>query len=309
MKKTYTSLALHSSIGIGGQGLIYECTSEKDLLRHIASLQQSKQRIVVLGGGTNILFEDDPTGTIFIKPAISFIAQKGTRLSVGAGINMAALLDFTIHAGLSGLEWAGGLPGTVGGAVRGNAGAFGGEIQNSIEAVRSIIPRASSPCVRERTREECHFAYRSSIFKERSAKDEIITEIVFHLKTGQPNAIHAAIEEKKQYRSKRHPLEHPNIGSIFKNVPLKHVPMEQRRLFAQYIKTDPFPVIPAAVFIQQSGCVGMREGDALVSPKHANFIVNDGSASSKDMKKLVRRVYRVVYNTYKVRLQKEIVVL
>jgi UDP-N-acetylmuramate dehydrogenase len=204
---------------------------------------------------------------------------------------------------LSGLEWAGGLPGTLGGAIRGNAGCFKGEIKDVISAVESFDTETGKMITRNNA--DCGFAYRTSVFKQGGGK-EIILSAVLALKPGDALEIAKAIQEKIDYRVRRHPMDSPSIGSIFKNVDLKKVPEEMRARFASVVKQDPFPVIPTAHLISEAGLKGVSFGGAMVSPKHPNFIVNVLEAKASDVKNLIELVKSEVKNKFGIELEEEV---
>ncbi|MFZ3365153.1 MAG: UDP-N-acetylmuramate dehydrogenase, partial [Candidatus Acidiferrales bacterium] len=198
---------------------------------------------------------------------------------------------------------SGGLPGTVGGAVRGNAGAFKGEIKDRIVSVESFDVETLAAVTRGNA--ACKFGYRSSIFKEKNGR-EIILRATLNMDGGDARQIAAGIQEKINYRLERHPMEYPNIGSTFKNVDLELVPKIWRNAFAKVIKIDPFPVVPTAYLISEAGLRGMQHGAAMVSPKHPNFIVNLGGATAADVRFLIAEVKEKVFEKYGIRLEEEI---
>lgn len=265
----------------------------------------NRGKMFILGSGTNLLIDDGGFKGLVLKPEIRFIKIHKNSIRVGAGVLLGDVIIAAIEAGLSGLEWAGGLPGTVGGAVRGNAGAFGGETKDSVSEVRSATID-EIPKIVVRKNNECHFGYRSSIFKENNGK-EIITEVVFALTPGNQEEIAKAVEEKKEYRRTRHPIDQPNIGSIFKNVAFESAPEAARKQFASVVKRDPFPVIPTACLIIEAGLKGTAEGGAMVSPKHPNFIVNTGNATAKDVKKLIAFIKKTIHEKFGVTLEEEVI--
>jgi UDP-N-acetylmuramate dehydrogenase len=244
-------------------------------------------------------------------------AEKTAALEVGAGVFVDKLLQFTTGKSLSGLEWAGGLPGTVGGAIRGNAGAFGGEIKDSVISVRSFDTKTMKFI--ERSAKECAFKYRDSIFKRKHGA-EIILSAKFKMTKGEKLAILRSIKEKIEFRKKRHPLEYPNIGSIFKNIPLHAIHKEGSEKYKKAIKAgevtfrgsqfsvkaDPFPVIFAAKLISEVGLRGVSAGGAMISPKHTNFIVNVLNASSCDAKSLIKLAKAEVYKKFGLQLEEEV---
>ncbi|MBI2623620.1 MAG: UDP-N-acetylmuramate dehydrogenase [Candidatus Liptonbacteria bacterium] len=301
------SLAGHVAYKIGGRARYF--FQAKNIAALKAALQKAyteKLKVFVVGEGTNLLVHDKGFDGLVVRPAFTWLSAKGTRIHAGAGVPMRRLVAFAARRGLSGLEWAGGLPGTVGGAIRGNAGAFGGEIKDSIARVKSLNIRTLRTL--ERVRRACRFGYRSSIFKKRMG-EEIVLEAVFELRRGDVSAIRKSTEEKISYRKARHPLEFPNVGSIFKNVDVREVPRRILPRVAHVIKKDPFPVVPAAYLISEAGMKGVRVGGAEVSPKHPNFIVNRRNARAADVKKLIARVQRAVKKKFGILLEPEVQIL
>lgn len=262
-----------------------------------------KKSVFVLGGGTNILWGDRGFRGLILKPEISTLELNNHEVRVGAGVNVSDLLGFVAENNLSGLEWAGGLPGTVGGAVFGNAGAFGGEVKDSLREVISLDLKTYA--IIKRTAEECGFSYRNSTFRKNRGR-EVILEAVFGLNPGERSEISDKISQNIRYREERQPLEHPNIGSIFKNVPAEAFPPRLIEEYKLNIKTDPFPVIPTARLIAETGLRGLSLGGAMISPKHPNFIVNVLSASSGDVAGLIGVAKDAVYRKFGVRLEEEI---
>ena len=198
------------------------------------------------------------------------------------------------------------MPGTVGGAVRGNAGAFAGEIKDSVLEVESIDLKTLK--TKKRLRKDCKFNYRESIWKMEGER-EIITFVSLKFEKGERADISSKINEKNEYRKNRHPLEFPNIGSIFKNIPFESLPSKLKEEFGQYVKDDPFPVVPTAKIIALSGIKGKKVGGAMVSDKHTNFIVNVNNATSDDIRRLIAIVKQVVKDKFGIDLEEEIIYL
>ncbi len=307
MFQEHVSLREFSNYKIGGKArYFYVPKTAEEVLKGIEKAQKEKLPIFILGGGTNLLIHDKGFAGLVIKPEITLLKVEGEKVRVGAGVSVADLLTLTIEQSLSGLEWAGGLPGTVGGAIRGNAGAFGGETKDLIEEVTSLDISGPAPKIVKRTRAESKFGYRSSIFKERDGK-EIILEAVFNLQKGEKRAIQEAIESKIRYRQERHPIDLPNIGSIFKNVDWKDVPEEWQNKFSDKMKKDPFPVLPTAILLSEAGLKGVREGGAMFSPKHPNFIVNVEDATAEDVRKLIDVAKKTVKEKFGITLEEEVI--
>jgi UDP-N-acetylmuramate dehydrogenase len=316
--KENVPLSKFSNYKIGGPArFFFAPKNEKEVIWALKEARAKKLKVFVLGGGTNLLISDEGFDGLVIKPALASIKQKANVITAGAGASIAQLLNYSISHSLSGLEWAGGLPGTLGGAIRGNAGCFGGEMKDNILSVRSINVKTMK--IVEHTAKACRFNYRDSIFKQRDGS-EIILSATLHMEKGNTKEIRAAIQEKQEYRKKNHPIEYPNIGSIFKNVPLLLV---CRTDSAKYkaalknnklefrgsefsVKTDPFPVISAAKLISESGLRAVSSGGAMISPKHTNFIVNTLGAEAADVHNLIVLAKAEVSRQFGVELEEEI---
>lgn len=269
----------------------------------IKDLKEEELKMFILGKGTNVVFSDDDFKGLVIKNSIVSISKLGDTITVGAGTLFSDLLEYCINNSLSGLEWAGGLPGTVGGAVRGNAGAYNGETKDRIIEVESVDLETLEKIKRDKAR--LGFDYRTSIFKK-SSQNEIITYVKFKLINSKDYPIQKLIQEKIEARKLKHPLEYPNVGSIFKNVPVEQFSKEQLNELSKYIKQDPFPVIPTAKLVFLAGLSGKRVGDVKVSEKHTNFIINLGNGKAKDVKELMKYIKKEIYNKFNVTLEPEV---
>lgn len=295
----------------GSASYLFEIKNIEDLksgLLEFYSLFHSEKDsppIFILGGGTNILVDDKGFQGLVIRNLLSYIeSANGEDLIVGSGTDFSELLKFCIENSLSGLEWAGGLPGSVGGAIRGNAGAYKGEIKDNLKSVTSINLKNFD--YKNRSNIECNFGYRTSVFKTDEAKNEFITEAIFSLKKGSKEEISRLIQEKIDHRKARHPLEYPNIGSIFKNIPFGLVPDKFKDEFKQYIKEDPFPVLPVAKLFSIAGFKGKRVGGVVISEKHPNYFVNIDNGSSEDVRNLVEFAKKEIKDRYDIYLEEEI---
>jgi len=304
-------LSAFSNFKIGGPARYFFLGDRIDnLTAAVAKAQKAKLPIFVLGGGTNLLISDEGFPGLVIKPELRFIFQQENSVAVGAGAAMVDLLDFCRQRSLAGLEWAGGLPGTVGGAIICNAGAFRGEIKDSLQEVISLDMSHNPSQIIRRNNNQCQFAYRNSLFKHGSAAGkEIVLAGIFALQPGDKKAIAEAIEEKIAWRKARQPLDYPNVGSIFKNVDWQKIPkkLQQQEEFQSHLKTDPFPVLPAATLIDKAGLKGVAFGGAMISPKHPNFIVNTLGATAGDVKQLIKLVKAAVRQRFYVELEEEVI--
>lgn len=297
----------YTSFQIGGKADFFvSIASIDDLKQALGFAREKNLPFFILGGGTNVLLADKGFRGLVIHMNMRGVELLGKgKVFAEAGVPMEELLRFVSKQGLAGLEWAGGLPGTIGGAIRGNAGAFGGEIKDSVIKVHSF-QSASVIRARARKNQECRFTYRNSIFKKEEPT-EIITGALLQLKPGvDPKELGEIIQEKVSYRQERHPLEFPNAGSIFGNCDVKKIPGRWKNEFHEVIKNDPFPVIPTAFLIAQCNLLGKRIGQCEISPKHPNFIVNRGECKAKDVKKLIASIKRTIWERFGIRLEQEV---
>lgn len=260
--------------------------------------------IFILGGGSNLLVSDKGVKGLVIKINHNEIEYvKEGMIKAGAGVELKKLVNFSIKKSLAGLEWAGGLPGTFGGAIRGNAGAFGGETKDSILEVEVLDKNLT---LRTFSHKQSKFSYRSSIFKERGWT---IISATIQLKKGDRKSLQKIANSRISYRKERHPMEYPNAGSIFKNVDLKKFSPKLKNSLLHIVKKDPFPVVPTAYLISEAGLRGIKIGKAQISEKHPNFMVNLGGAKQKDVLKLIDLVKKKIEQKYKIDLETECIIL
>lgn len=293
-----------SSIKIGGSARDFvSADNAGELIDALRAARQVKLPVFVLGGGTNILWSDHEFYGVVIRPLIADVEVKGNRIFAGAGVLVSDLVYTSITYGLAGLEWAGGLPGSFGGAIFGNAGCFGGEIKDLVEEVVSLDMDTLK--LKRRDCENCKFMYRWSVFKSDDTR-EIILGATLKLKPGDKRYLYESVQSKIRYREERQPLDQPNIGSIFKNVKVDGLSDELVSPHREAIKIDPFPVIPAAHLIDKANLKGAGVGGAIVSPKHSAFIVNTGNALSSDVIELMDHIKSKVYSDFGIELEEEI---
>ena len=235
--------------------------------------------VTVIGHGSNLLVLDGGIRglVIRIEKNMKSIRREGNRLIVQAGAMLGAAAGFAAEKGLTGLEFASGIPGTVGGAVTMNAGAYGGEMKDIVVRVDGILPDGTEMSL---SGEEMRFGYRRSAVKDLNL---IVTEVTMELAEGDPAAIRVKMSDLNRQRAEKQPLDVPSAGSTFK-------------------RPEGFY---AAALIDQCGLKGYSVGGAQVSLKHAGFLVNIGN-SSKDYLELVRTVQRIVRERAGVELEPEI---
>ncbi len=308
------SLRDYSNYKIGGNASYFlEISSKEELINGLKEWKEvskdfpeEKKQIFILGGGANILIDDKGFSGLVIFNNIKSMVFEDELTIVGSGVLIKDLLLFCIDNSLSGFEWAGGLPGTLGGAVRGNAGAFSKETKDSVVEVKSINLDTLEETIRKQ--EECKFGYRTSIYKKEKHK-EFILSVILKLSQGNMDEIKKAIEEKEEYRKTKHPMDVPSLGSTFKNIPFDSLSLENKNRFKDFIKNDPFKVLPVAKLLHLSSLKGKRVGDAKISEKHPNFIINLGNAKSSDVKELINFVKETVRKKFEVELEEEIAYL
>ena len=235
--------------------------------------------VTVIGHGSNVLVLDGGIRGLVtrIDKNMKNIRREGNRLTAAAGAMLGAVAGFAAENGLTGLEFASGSPGTVGGAVTMNAGAYGGEMKDVVVRVDGILPDGTEMSL---SGEEMQFGYRRSAVKDLNL---IVTEVTMELAEGDPAAIRAKMSELNRQRAEKQPLDVPSAGSTFK-------------------RPEGFY---AAALIDQCGLKGYSVGGAQVSMKHAGFLVNSGD-SSRDYLELVRTVQRIVRERAGVELETEI---
>ncbi len=300
--QTDVPLAKYTTFKIGGPAKYFFIANDnEDLVRAITFAKKLKIPAYVLGGGSNVLISDNGfDGLVIVNKAKDIIIKKDHKVVADAGVNLMELVNKTVAEGLSGLEWAAGIPGSVGGAVRGNAGAYRGEIADNY--IGAEVMRGGKQFILKK--EQCKFGYRDSIFKHN--KDLIITA-EFQLAKGDKAKSQAQIKEILEQRQTKQPLQYPSAGSIFTNILIndenKDVVAKLGNLPAEYLE---YKKVPAAWLIEQSDLKGKTIGGAQVSDKHANFIVNTGKATANDVIQLISYIKMKIRNTYSLELMEEI---
>ena len=280
-------MSAHSSIHIGGPARALAVPSDvTGFTRLCAILREHGTAPFLLGNGSNILFPDEGLPDLLLvsteKLQKIFLLPDGG-IYAEAGVSLARLAAFACEQGLTGLEFASGIPGTVGGGLRMNAGAYGGEMKDVVDSVvYYYLPWQE---LFEIKNENCRFGYRSSIFQQSAGM--AILSAVFRPQPGDKAAISARMRELNEKRREKQPLDLPSAGSAFKR-PEGHF---------------------AAALIDQAGLKGYTVGGAQVSEKHAGFVVNRGGATSKDVYELMMHVRNTVYEQFQVELTPEIIIL
>ncbi len=297
-------LAQLSTFKIGGPAEFFVATAEKSELEEaVAWAKEHALPITVLGGGSNILVNDDGVKGLVIKVDTKRLDFQGDTVIAGASVDMWDVSKEAFERGLSGIEWAIGIPGSVGGAIRGNAGAHGGSLDKVVRTVIAFDYEAGE--WKTFATDECGFAYRSSRFK--AEPHYIIWEVEFKLAAGERTAMEEAIRGYKQYRTDSQPKE-PSAGCIFKNFFAKDIEAVNAALYADAQKDNKVRggKIGAGYLVQKLGLMGTQAGGAVISPKHANFIVNTGNATAADVRAIIAKVKHEVKEAYGVDMEEEV---
>ncbi len=269
----------YTSFKIGGKADIFAIPMSVSALESLVkTLGDFQVSFFVLGKGSNIIVGDKGyRGVIIYTGELKKVIIKDNIIKAEAGISLASLANKALETGLSGLEFASGIPGSLGGALYMNAGAYGGEMQDVVKEA-SLLDYSGRRLVLKK--EELDLAYRHSILQE---KPLIAVEITLELKAGKAEEIREKMKDLNQRRKEKQPLEWPSAGSIFKRSPGYY----------------------AGPLIEEAGLKGLRVGDAQISEKHAGFIINLGNATAADVRELIEKVQEIVYRKKGVKLEVE----
>ena len=280
-------MSRHTSLNVGGNAdALVLIKNEDQLAVVVRRLREKKIKFFPAGNLTNVIVRNGGyRGAILLMTGMKeirceYTPEDGDIISAQAGAALAKVVSRSTTEELSGLEFCAGIPGSVGGAVWMNAGAYGKEMKDIIKAVFLLDAESEKKTM---NREEISFGYRKTCFPP----DTIILGAQFKLKKVERAKIKKKISEILQWRQKKHPLEFPNAGSIFKNLPMQI----------------------AGKLIEEMGMKGMNVGDAQISPKHANFIVNRGKATASDVLALIALVQANAEKEKGVNLEPEIVII
>ena len=271
----------HTTFKISGPAdLFVEPTTMAELSFALRTIHEFDVPVTIIGCGSNILVKDGGIrgAVVSVRHMTQIMDCNDNVLCIGSGYMLKDASEFAWENGLTGLEFAIGIPGTLGGAVFMNAGAYDGEMSHVVTAVRAVDFQGN---IKEYDASHLDFGYRHSVFHD---NHEVIGEVIMTLKPGDKNVIKARMDELTEKRESKQPLEFASAGSTFKRPP-------------GYF---------AGTLIEQTGLKGLSVGDAQVSHKHAGFVINTGSASAKDVLDLIAEVQRRVYDQHGVHLEPEV---
>lgn len=272
--KKYTTYKLESTAK-----MIITPRTIEELKKALDVIKKNNIKYKILGNGSNLIFANEVYDGVLIKlDNFDELKINKNKIVVGAGYNLVKLTMKAANAELTGLEFASGIPGTVGGAVYMNAGAYKSDMGYIVESVKVLNPEGDIVTLKNK---DLDYHYRSSFFQ--SNRDYIILEATLNLKNGQKEAILELINDRRKRRIETQPLEFPNAGSVFRNPEGDY----------------------AGRLIEECNLKGFHINDAYISEKHANFIVNKGNATGKDIKKLIEKAKAEVKEKFNIELKVE----
>lgn len=300
-------MSKHTNLRIGGPARLYVALgSAEEIINAVHAAEAADIPWYIFGGGSNLLVADNGFEGLVIQSTLRDLAIVGDRITVGAGVITALVARKAAEAGLTGFEWAIGVPGTIGGAVYGNAGCYGGEMKDVVTSVD-----AYDVANRKRvtyTNADCVFAYRESRFKK---ERHLIFGCTITLAPGDAAAAKARMNEIVNTRKEKQPLDASSAGCAFKNYEFTDasniaalqsiVPVPQAMIDAKRI--------PAGWLIDQAGLLGASVGNIAVSQKHGNFLVQKSGATASDTVKLMQHIKQTVRGRFGVELQEEVQLL
>lgn len=275
----------HTTFKIGGNCIaLIEPREVSDIVETIKICRENSIKFFVIGNGSNLLVPDEGYNGVIIKLKSEFstIQVKDEYLIVNSGAKLSEVYTVAYENSLTGFEFASGIPGTIGGAIYMNAGAYGGEMKDIVESVEVLD--LDNFELRELKNEELEFSYRKSIIQR---KNYIVTTIKLKLQKGNKEEINAVYENLRERRNSKQPLNFGSAGSTFKR-PEGHF---------------------ASKLIEDAGLKGYHINDAWVSEKHSGFVVNKGNASYKEVMELIEYVQKVVFEKFGVKLETEVRIL
>ena len=274
----------YTTFKIGGSAkYFFVARTKEDLIKAIQKAKALKLPFFILGGGSNVLVNDSGYKGLVIKMEnIKYKLKNKNLIYAESGSPFKKIVKFASNNSLTGLEWAAGIPGTIGAAVYGNVAAFGLTIMEAIKSIEALDIKKMK--FKNLSRKKINFGNKDSLFKKN--KNLIIISIVLKLKKGNSSKIKNKIKEVLNYRKKRHPLNFPSAGCIFKN------PSSDSR--------------SAGELIDKCGLKGKTIGGAKISEKHANFIINTGRARAEDVVKLIKIIKNKVRRKFGIKLEEEI---
>lgn len=302
-------LAKHVNIRIGGPADFYfEAKSSDEIAAAVEAALADGIPYAVLGGGSNTLPSDEGFRGLVIQASNRGWRIEDERVYAEAGVPSAFLARKAAEAGLTGLEWAISLPGTIGGAVRGNAGCFGGETKDAVVSVDALRVKDGKIARVVYTNAECGFGYRESVFKR---VDDVVLDVELELAAAPKEECLARLDAVLSKRKLEQPSDSPSAGCMFKNFEFQDEG-DIAKLRTQVDVPQEFvdaKRIPAGWLVEQADLKGASVGGAQVSQKHGNFLQNRAEATASDVLQLISRIKTRIRDEYGIQLQEEVQLL
>jgi UDP-N-acetylmuramate dehydrogenase len=296
-------LSRYTRFEVGGPArILADAATERALAEALRAIRESGERYTVMGGGTNLVAADEGYAGCVLRYTNSALEFEGDAVRVAAGAVLQDLVDASIARGLRGLETMTGIPGWVGGAVYGNAGAYGHSMHERVSSVRFLDVSGDTSRVREIGNLACEFAYRESLFKRR--KDWIILSATLQLESGDAEELRANAEGILKIRNEKYPPAMRCAGSIFKNLLWSDLPAAVRALTPAAVVRE--GKVPSAYFLEQAGAKGLRCGGVCVAGYHANLIFNEGGGTARQVRELIAELKRRVLERFGLNLEEEV---
>lgn len=293
------SLSKLTRFEIGGPAaMLADASTAGALVDAMRVINESGVAWTLMGGGSNLVADDLGVDGVVLRYVGSRIEIEGDRVRVEAGAHLQDLVDLTIQRGLKGLETMTGIPGWVGGAIYGNAGAYGHSIDERIERVQFL----DGDAVNEFGNSACEFRYRESVFKRNKAW--VVLSATLRLTPGDSHILRESADKILTIRNDKYPPSMRCAGSIFKNLIFNEIPPSaQREIPLQIIREGK---VPAAYFLEKAGGKGLRKGALRVADYHANLIYNGGNGTSEDLRNLIDELKARVLDRFGILLEEEV---
>ena len=297
-------LAPLTTFKIGGPAKYFaEAHSEEEIREALAVAHDKNIPAIIMGGGSNVLVPDEGLNALVVFISLTDFKLNGKELEAGAGCNLLSLIKEASQAGMGGWEKLAGIPGTIGGAVRGNAGAFGTEIKDFPVKIRAL--NSATAEIKEFQNADCDFAYRHSFFKDNPKW--IIVNVQIHLRPIPTDISVYSIQDTIAEREKRHLQNIQAAGSYFMN------PVAPKSVQGMFEKEKGMKShegrVPAGWLIEKAGMKGARVGGAIASLQHPNYLVNTGGATALDVRNLAEKIKYAVENKFGIRMEEEAAVI
>lgn len=299
-------LAPYTIYKIGGPARYFaEARNADDLRESLAYAAEKKAPFFIMGAGSNVLVADKGYDGMVIRMTGGEVRADGERLVADAGVMMARAAGEAARAGLMGFEWGIGVPGTIGGSVRGNAGCFGGEMKDVVASVEVFDAKKVS--ILNSQVSDCEFGYRDSIFKRHP--EWVVLSATMKLKKGETAAIQSEMRRMSAERAAKQDIGTKSCGCIFKNPAWPKSAEEKEKLLREHpelVRFFGYSHIPASFLIDRAGLKGTCVGHGCVSRAHANFFVNQGGGTAADIRALAALAKEKVRSLFGIALQEEI---